>query len=165
MMSDDLFNLTFRLNGSETSFHVRPEEMLIDVLRERAGLTGTKLSCDLGACGACTVLVDGKPSASCVIFAWQVAGRDIRTIEGLSSGDRDLDPVQAAFIEHSSFQCGYCTPGMIMLARALLDENPNPNRDEVRQWMSANICRCTGYEMIIEAVQDAAERNRSSLHE
>ena len=165
MMSDDLFNVTFRLNGSETSFHVRPEEMLIDVLRERAGLTGTKLSCDLGACGACTVLVDGKPSASCVTFAWQVVDRDIRTIEGLSSGDGDLDPVQAAFIEHSSFQCGYCTPGMIMLARALLDENPNPNRDEVRQWMSANICRCTGYEMIIEAVQDAAERNRSSLHE
>ncbi|MEC8462858.1 MAG: (2Fe-2S)-binding protein [Pseudomonadota bacterium] len=164
-MSDDLFNVTFRLNGSETSFHVRSEEMLIDVLRERAGLTGTKLSCDLGACGACTVLVDGKPSASCVTFAWQVVDRDIRTIEGLSSGDGDLDPVQAAFIEHSSFQCGYCTPGMIMLARALLDENPNPNRDEVRQWMSANICRCTGYEMIIEAVQDAAERNRSSLHE
>lgn len=165
MMSDDLFNVTFRLNGSETSFHVRSEEMLIDVLRESAGLTGTKLSCDLGACGACTVLVDGKPSASCVTFAWQVADCDIRTIEGLSSGDGDLDPVQAAFIEHSSFQCGYCTPGMIMLARALLDENPNPNRDEVRQWMSANICRCTGYEMIIEAVQDAAERNRSSLHE
>ena len=165
MMSDDLFNVTFRLNGSETTFHVRSEEMLIDVLRERAGLTGTKLSCDLGACGACTVLVDGKPSASCVTFAWQVADRDIRTIEGLSSGDGDLDPVQAAFIEHSSFQCGYCTPGMIMLARALLDENPNPERDEVRQWMSANICRCTGYEMIIEAVQDAAERNRSSLHE
>ena len=164
-MSDDLFNVTFRLNGSETSFHVRSEEMLIDVLRERAGLTGTKLSCDLGACGACTVLVDGKPSASCVTFAWQVVDRDIRTIEGLSSGDGDLDPVQAAFIEHSSFQCGYCTPGMIMLARALLDENPNPDRDEVRQWMSANICRCTGYEMIIEAVQDAAERNRSSLYE
>ena len=164
-MSDDLFNVTFRLNGSETSFHVRSEEMLIDVLRERGGLTGTKLSCDLGACGACTVLVDGKPSASCVTFAWQVVDRDIRTIEGLSSGDGDLDPVQAAFIEHSSFQCGYCTPGMIMLARALLDENPNPDRDEVRQWMSANICRCTGYEMIIEAVQDAAERNRSSLHE
>ena len=164
-MSDDLVNVTFQLNGSETSFHVRSEEMLIDVLRERAGLTGTKLSCDLGACGACTVLVDGKPSAACVTFAWQVADRDIRTIEGLSSGDGDLDPVQAAFIEHSSFQCGYCTPGMIMLARALLDENPNPERDEVRQWMSANICRCTGYEMIIEAVQDAAERNRSSLHE
>ena len=165
MMSDDLFNLTFRLNGSETSFHVRPEEMLIDVLRERAGLTGTKLSCDLGACGACTVLMDGKPSASCVTFAWQAVDRDIRTIEGLSRGDGDFDPVQAAFIEHSSFQCGYCTPGMIMLARALLDENPNPDRDEVRQWMSANICRCTGYEMIIEAVQDAAERNRSSFHE
>ena len=165
MMSADLFNVTFRLNGLETSFHVRSEEMLIDVLRERAGLTGTKLSCDLGACGACTVLVDGKPSASCVTFAWQAADRDIRTIEGLSSGDGDLDPVQAAFIEHSSFQCGYCTPGMIMLARALLDENPNPDRDEVRQWMSANICRCTGYEMIIEAVQDAAERSRSSLHE
>lgn len=163
-MSSDLVFVTFRLNGAETSFHVKPEEMLIDVLRERAGLTGTKLSCDLGACGACTVLVDGKPAASCGTFAWQAADCDVRTIEGLADGDT-LDPVQAAFVEHSSFQCGYCTPGMIMLARALLDENPTPARDEIRQWMGANICRCTGYEMIIDAVQDAATRTRETADE
>ena len=163
-MSSDLVFVTFRLNGTETSFHVKPEEMLIDVLRDRAGLTGTKLSCDLGACGACTVLLDGKPASSCSTFAWQAADCDVQTIEGLADGDT-LDPVQAAFVDHSSFQCGYCTPGMIMLARALLDENPAPARDEIRQWMGANICRCTGYEMIIDAVQDAATRLRETADE
>ena len=157
-MSSDLVFLTFRLNGTETSFHVRAEEMLIDVLRERANLTGTKLSCDLGACGACTVLLDGKPAASCSTFAWQAADREVRTVEGLADKDGDLDPVQAAFVDNSAFQCGYCTPGMVVLARALLDENPDPSRDEIRRWMGANICRCTGYEMLIEAVQDAAGR-------
>ncbi|MGB0629160.1 MAG: (2Fe-2S)-binding protein [Alphaproteobacteria bacterium] len=157
-MSNELVFVTFRLNGTETSFHVRPEEMLIDVLRDRAGLTGTKLSCDLATCGACTVLLGDKPAASCAMFAWQADGCDVRTIEGLSNDDGALDPVQAAFVENSAFQCGYCTPGMIMLARALLDENPSPGREEIRQWMGANICRCTGYEMIIEAVQEAAGR-------
>ena len=164
-MSDDLVRISFCLNGEETSFQVRSEEMLIDVLRERAGLTGTKLSCDLGACGACTVLLDGKPAASCSTFAWQAAESDIRTIEGLAGANGELDPVQAAFVDHSSFQCGYCTPGMIMLARALLDENPSPMRDDIRQWMGANICRCTGYEMIIEAVEDAARRAKETSHE
>lgn len=157
-MSNELVFVSFRLNGTDVSFHVRPEEMLIDVVRDRAGLTGTKLSCDLSTCGACTVLVDGKPAASCGTFAWQADGHDVRTIEGLAGSDGTLDPVQAAFVENSAFQCGYCTPGMIMLARALLDRNPSPGRDEIRQWMGANICRCTGYEMIIEAVQDAASR-------
>ena len=164
-MADDLVHVSFCLNDEETSFEVRSEEMLIDVLRERAGLTGTKLSCDLGACGACTVLLDGKPAASCSTFAWQAAESDIRTIEGLAGANGELDPVQAAFVDHSSFQCGYCTPGMIMLARALLDENPSPMRDDIRQWMGANICRCTGYEMIIEAVEDAARRAKETSHE
>ena len=163
-MSSNLVFVTFRLNGTETSFHVTPEEMLIDVLRDRAGLTGTKLSCDMGACGACTVLVDSKPAASCSTFAWQAADCEVRTVEGLAA-DGELDPVQAAFVEQSSFQCGYCTPGMIMLARALLDQNPAPGRDEIRQWMGANICRCTGYEMIIDAVQNAAARTRESADE
>ena len=164
-MADDLVHVSFCLNDEETSFEVRSEEMLIDVLRERAGLTGTKLSCDLGACGACTVLLDGKPAASCSTFAWQAAESDVRTIEGLAGANGELDPVQAAFVDHSSFQCGYCTPGMIMLARALLDENPSPMRDDIRQWMGANICRCTGYEMIIEAVEDAARRAKETSHE
>ncbi|MEE2996157.1 MAG: (2Fe-2S)-binding protein [Pseudomonadota bacterium] len=164
-MADDLVHVSFCLNDEETSFEVRSEEMLIDVLRERAGLTGTKLSCDLGACGACTVLLDGKPAASCSTFAWQAAESDVRTIEGLAGANGELDPVQTAFVDHSSFQCGYCTPGMIMLARALLDENPSPMRDDIRQWMGANICRCTGYEMIIEAVEDAARRAKETSHE
>ena len=164
-MADDLVHVSFCLNDEETSFEVRSEEMLIDVLRERAGLTGTKLSCDLGACGACTVLLDGKPAASCSTFAWQAAESDVRTIEGLAGANGELDPVQAAFVDHSSFQCGYCTPGMIMLARALLDDNPSPMRDDIRQWMGANICRCTGYEMIIEAVEDAARRAKEPSHE
>ena len=164
-MSQDLVYVTFSLNGQETSFHVRSEEMLIDVVRDRAGLTGTKLACDVGACGACTVLLNGRPAASCSTFAWQADGCDVRTVEGLAGGDGGLDPVQAAFIDNSSFQCGYCTPGMIMLASALLDENPSPRRDEIRQWMGANICRCTGYEMIIEAVEDAASRARETADE
>ena len=159
-MSGDLVFVSLQINGEETSFHVRSEEMLIDVLRERVGITGTKLSCDVGACGACTVLLDGKPVASCSTFAWQAANGDIRTVEGLAGANGELDPVQAAFIKHSSFQCGYCTPGMILLARALLDDNSSPVRNEIREWMGANICRCTGYEMIIDAVEDAAKGER-----
>tara|TARA_B100000676_G_C18004829_1_gene803089 strand:- start:439 stop:933 length:495 start_codon:yes stop_codon:yes gene_type:complete len=159
-MSGDLVFVSFQVNGEETSFHVSSDEMLIDVLRERVGITGTKLSCDVGACGACTVLLNGKPAASCNTFAWQAANGDVKTVEGLAGANGELDPVQAAFIEHSSFQCGYCTPGMIMLARALLDYNLSPARNEIREWMGANICRCTGYEMIIDAVEDAARRER-----
>ena len=161
-MSVEFVCINLKLNGAEQSFKVRPDEMLIDVVRERAGLTGTKLACDVGACGACTVLIDGRPAASCSTFAWQAESRDVRTVEGLAEADRRLDPVQAAFITHSSFQCGYCTPGMIMLARALLNHCPDPARDQIRQWMGANICRCTGYEMIIDAVEDAARRVRET---
>ncbi|CAN0560272.1 unnamed protein product, partial [Laminaria digitata] len=155
-MSSELAFMSCTVNGVGREFHVRPEEMLIDVLRDRLALTGAKLSCDLGACGACTVLLDNKPVSSCATFAWQAGGAEIRTIEGLAGADDTLDPVQQAFIENSAFQCGYCTPGMIMLARALLDRDPSPDRDAIRAWMGANICRCTGYEMIIEAVEKAA---------
>lgn len=155
-MSSELVFVSCTVNGVPQEFHVRPEEMLIDALRDRLALTGAKLSCDLGACGACSVLLDGKPVSSCATFAWQADGAELRTVEGLAAPDGTLDPVQQAFIENSAFQCGYCTPGMIMLARALLDRNPSPDRDAIRTWMGANICRCTGYEMIIEAVEKAA---------
>lgn len=161
-MTGEFAFVSFTLNGVRRELHVRPEEMLIDVLRDRLGLTGTKLSCDVGACGACTVLVDGRPSASCSTFAWQADGADVRTVEGLAAADGALDPVQRAFVENSAFQCGFCTPGMIMLARALLDRNPDPDRATVKAWMGANICRCTGYEMIVEAVQKAAALQREA---
>ncbi|MFT7570453.1 MAG: aerobic-type carbon monoxide dehydrogenase small subunit (CoxS/CutS family) [Paracoccaceae bacterium] len=154
-MSGELAYVSFTVNGVAQELHVRPEEMLIDVLRDRMALTGAKLSCDLGACGACTVLLDGRPVSSCATFAWQADGAEVRTVEGLAATDGTLDLVQQAFIENSAFQCGYCTPGMIMLARALLDRDPAPNRDAIRTWMGANICRCTGYEVIIEAVEKA----------
>lgn len=155
-MSGEFAFVGFTLNGVRQELHVRSDEMLIDVLRDRFGLTGTKLACDVGACGACTVLVDGRPMASCSTFAWQADGAQIRTVEGLADADGGLDPVQRAFVDNSAFQCGYCTPGMIMLARALLDADPAPDRAKIRTWMSANVCRCTGYEMIVEAVEDAA---------
>ena len=155
-MSGELAFVGFTLNGIRQELHVRSDEMLIDVLRDRFGLTGTKLACDVGACGACSVLVDGRPMASCSTFAWQADGAEIRTVEGLADADGELDPVQRAFVDNSAFQCGYCTPGMIVLARALLDADPAPDRAKIRTWMSANICRCTGYEMIVEAVEDAA---------
>lgn len=155
-MSNEFVYVSCTVNGTKQEMHVRPEEMLIDLLRDRLLLTGTKLSCDLGACGACTVLLDGKPVSSCGTFAWQADGADIRTIEGLADADGTLDPVQQAFVENSAFQCGFCTPGMIMLARGLLDRDPAPDRQAIRAWMGANICRCTGYEMIIEAVEKAA---------
>ena len=155
-MSGELAFVGFTLNGIRQELHVRSDEMLIDVLRDRFGLTGTKLACDVGACGACSVLVDGRPMASCSTFAWQADGAEIRTVEGLADADGGLDPVQRAFVDNSAFQCGYCTPGMIVLARALLDADPAPDRAKIRTWMSANICRCTGYEMIVEAVEDAA---------
>lgn len=155
-MSSEFVFVSCTVNGAKQEMHVRPEEMLIDVLRDRLLLTGTKLSCDLGACGACSVLMDGKPVSSCGTFAWQADGADIRTVEGLADPDGTLDPVQQAFIDNSAFQCGFCTPGMIVLARGLLDHDPTPNRSAIRAWMGANICRCTGYEMIIEAVEKAA---------
>ena len=155
-MSGELAFVGFTLNGIRQELHVRSDEMLIDVLRDRFGLTGTKLACDVGACGACSVLVDGRPMASCSTFAWQADGAEIRTVEGLADADGELDPVQRAFVDNSAFQCGYCTPGMIVLARALLDADPAPDRAKIRSWMSANVCRCTGYEMIVEAVEDAA---------
>jgi carbon-monoxide dehydrogenase small subunit len=160
-MSDmpERMTISLTLNGRAESARVAPETMLAAFVRDHCGLTGTKIGCDQATCGACTVLVDGAPVASCATFAWQADGATVTTIEGLAQNDT-LDPVQEAFKAKSSFQCGYCTPGMILLAKALLAANPAPDRATIRDWLSANVCRCTGYQMIIEAVEDAARRIR-----
>lgn len=144
------------VNGEERAYEVSKTESLLDVLR-RDGYTGTNKSCDTGSCGMCRVLVDGEPRESCVTPAVQADGFDVETIEGIGSQD-DLHPVQQAFIDNSAMQCGFCTPGMIMTAVALLRENPDPSESEVREAMDGVICRCTGYKKIVEAVLDAADR-------
>ncbi len=145
-----------RVNGTDRAFVVEDRTLLIDALRD-SGLTGTKLSCDMEVCGACTVLVDGLPYSACTTLAAEAEGRELTTIEGLAR-DGELTGVQEAFIECSAFQCGFCTPGMILSATALLAEQPDPDREQVLHWMAGNICRCTGYASIVEAVQMAAER-------
>lgn len=152
-------NLVFRVNGRPISLEVPPGRRLVDLLREDLGLTGTKEGCGEGECGACTVLVDGKPRLSCLTAAIQVAGKDVLTIEGLASAGR-LHPLQEAFIATAGVQCGFCTPGLIMAAYALLQENPSPTADEVRENLAGNLCRCTGYEQVVEAVLRAAEQGQ-----
>jgi carbon-monoxide dehydrogenase small subunit len=161
MTAPELIPIALTLNGRALRTSVSPATMLADLLRDQCGLTGTKIGCDQATCGACTVLVNGAPMASCATFAWQVDGVAVTTIEGLAANGT-LDPVQEAFKAKSAFQCGYCTPGMILAARALLNENPAPDRAMIRDWLSANVCRCTGYQMIIEAVEDAARRVREA---
>ncbi len=146
--------LVLRLNGHERRVEAADHTTLSELVRA-LGLLGTKVSCDVQVCGACTVLLDGRPVSSCTTLAIEADGRSVETIEGLSDG-RELHPLQTAFIERSAFQCGYCTPGMIVAAKALLDEDPAPDAERVRRWMDGNICRCTGYETIVEAVLDAA---------
>jgi carbon-monoxide dehydrogenase small subunit len=153
--------ISLTLNGRALRTDVPPSLMLADLLRDAQGLTGTKIGCDQATCGACTVLVDGAPVAACATFAWQADGAAVTTIEGLATNGV-LDPVQEAFKAKSAFQCGYCTPGMILAAKALLAANPAPDRAMIRDWLSANVCRCTGYQMIIEAVEDAARRLREA---
>ena len=147
----------FTLNGEPAGARIEPRELLVDVLREQFGLRGTKRSCDLGACGACTVLVDGLPASSCSTLAADMEGRSVVTIEGLGTA-KSLDPVQQAFVDHGAMQCGFCTPGMVLAVKALLSENPSPTEDEVRHYLRGNVCRCTGYVKIIEAVLDLASR-------
>ncbi|SFG47593.1 purine hydroxylase delta subunit apoprotein [Desulfotomaculum arcticum] len=144
--------ISFTINGIAQEVEVSPTMRLLDVIRDVLGLTGTKEGCSEGECGACTVLVDGKPVNSCLVLAGQVQGKTITTIEGLSKG-QEPHPLQKAFIEAGAIQCGYCTPGMVLSAKALLDSNPNPSAKEIRRGMSGNLCRCTGYKKIIEAVQ------------
>ncbi|HEX9445329.1 MAG TPA: (2Fe-2S)-binding protein [Candidatus Binatia bacterium] len=155
----DTVPVRFRLNGRECAAEASSSELLIDFLRERMDLTGTKRSCDIEICGACTVLLDGKAVSSCSVFAFEVDGKELLTIEGMAGPD-GLHPLQQAFIDCGGFQCGFCTPGMILLAKSLLDENPDPTVEEIRDYMDANICRCTGYQMIIESIQKAAKESR-----
>jgi len=145
------------LNGQEVFVDVEAGDLLADVLRDKLGLIGTKISCGEGECGACTVLVDGRAVDSCLYPALKVQGREVVTIEGLGEDNR-LDPIQQAFVDKTAPQCGYCIPGMVISAKALLDENPHPTRKEVEEGISGNLCRCTGYYQIIEAIELAAER-------
>ena len=151
-MSADRRPIAFTLNGGACSVEVEPRELLIDVLRDRLRLPGTKRSCDVEVCGACTVLVEGLPVSSCTTLAVEVAGREVLTIEGLAR-DGVLDPVQQAFIDHGGFQCGFCTPGMILAVKALFTLHPSPDDAQIRHVMRGNLCRCTGYVKILEAIK------------
>ena len=152
--------LNIVVNGESYNFFVEPKTLLVQVLREMLGLTGTHQACDSGSCAACTVIIDGKAVKSCSILALQVDGKEVTTVEGLADGV-NLHPVQQAFIDNWAFQCGFCTSGQIMAAKALLDENPNPTREEIQMQLDGHLCRCTGYNMINEAIQDAAKRLQS----
>jgi carbon-monoxide dehydrogenase small subunit len=143
--------LKLHVNGEEFEVLTEVHRTLLEVLRENLGLTGTKRGCDLGTCGACTVLIDGKPYLSCLTLAADVQGKKITTIEGLSQNG-DPHPLQTAFVEKGAIQCGFCTPGMILTAKAILDENPHPSESEVKKAISGNLCRCTGYVKIVEAI-------------
>jgi len=149
--------LKILLNGQEVTVEVDPGDLLADVLRDELGLIGTKISCGEGECGACTVLVDGRAVDSCLYPALKAQGREVTTIEGLGQDNR-LDPIQQAFVDKTAPQCGYCIPGMVISAKALLDENPHPTRKEIEEGISGNLCRCTGYYQIIQAIELAAER-------
>jgi len=167
--------LTMTLNGEEVTVQVKPSALLVEVLRDQLELTGTKVACGEGECGACTVLLDGRPVNSCLVPALKVQGREVMTVEGLAPplsspptpvlspveglGGKEggeLHPLQKAFVEHGAVQCGYCTPGMLMSAKALLDHNPHPTEDEIRVAISGNLCRCTGYAKIVEAILEAS---------
>jgi aerobic carbon-monoxide dehydrogenase small subunit len=149
--------ITVTVNGESHSLEVESRLLLAHFLREKLGLTGTHVGCDTTSCGACTVLVDGVPIKSCTHFAVQVDGREVKTVEGLSQGGQ-LHPIQEGFREEHGLQCGFCTPGMMLVSSALLEENPDPSEEEIRWALSGNICRCTGYQNIVKAVQWAATK-------
>jgi len=153
--------VTLRVNGDSYEVMIEPKKTLLEVLREDLGLTGAKAVCGLGACGACTVLIDHKPVLSCLTLAVASQGKEITTIEGLRQGD-ELHPLQEAFIEKGAIQCGMCTPGMILSAKALLEETPHPTEMEVKKAIAGNLCRCTGYVKIVEAVLTAAQKLHSA---
>jgi aerobic carbon-monoxide dehydrogenase small subunit len=152
--------IQFSLNGKSITREVPSHRLLLDLLRDEIGLTGTKEGCGTGDCGACTVVMNGKPVNSCLVLSGELDGVDVVTIEGLKIGP-ELHAVQKAFIQDGGAQCGYCTPGMLMMSKALLDENPDPSEEDIRFALSGNLCRCTGYAKIIQAVQDAAAMMRS----
>jgi aerobic-type carbon monoxide dehydrogenase small subunit (CoxS/CutS family) len=148
--------ITLKVNGEEYELEIEPQRTLVEVLRETLGFTGTKKSCNEGECGACTVIMDGEPVASCLVLALDAAGKEVVTVEGLAKGE-ELHPLQVAFVRNGGIQCGFCTPGMVMSAKALLDHNPNPTTAEVRRAISGNLCRCTGYQQIVDSVMAAAK--------
>lgn len=147
------------VNGHAYALQVEPHETLIELIRERLGLSGTKKSCDVQVCGACTVLLNGRPVSSCTLLAFEARNASLLTIEGMAAGE-ELHPIQEAFIACSGFQCGFCTPGMILTTKALLDENPSPTVDDIKHYMRGNICRCTGYKRILESIEEAARHLR-----
>ena len=155
-----MINLTLKINGETRTASVPAETTLLALLRDRFELTGSKLGCDVGDCGACTVIVDGKCVNACLMLAAQADGREVLTIEGLATLER-LHPIQKAFEDRASLQCGFCGPGVIMSAKALLDENPDPSSQQIRDALAGNLCRCTGYTKMIEAIQDAARALRA----
>ena len=151
--------LAMTVNGEKVETLFAPYKTLLEVLREDLALTGTKHGCELGECGACTVLLDGAPVLSCLVLAVECEGRSVQTIEGLARGP-ELHPLQAAFADFGGSQCGYCTPGVIMAAKALLEANPHPTREQIKEATAGNLCRCTGYQQIADAIEDAARRLR-----
>lgn len=160
-VADSIRRTSITVNGQVRCLDVEPNTTLLEFLRERLGLTGAREACDTGGCGACTVLLDGRPVYSCLVLAVDCAGREVLTIEGLAP-DGELHPLQQAFVQHGAIQCGFCTPGMVLTAKALLDENPRPTEREVREAIAGNICRCTGYVKIVEAVLAASRAGGSS---
>lgn len=149
--------ITCVINGKKINASIRPEQLLVDFLRDEIGLTGTKRGCGIGECGACTVIMNGCTVASCLVPAAAIDEAEILTVEGLSEGEK-LHVLQQAFIEHGAVQCGFCTPGMLLSAKALLDKNPHPTREEIRVAISGNVCRCTGYSKIVDAVESVAKQ-------
>ena len=153
------YHTTTTINGDAVEFLCEPQETLLDVLRDRLGLTGSKEGCASGDCGACSVMLDGRLVCACLVLGVEAEGREIETIEGMADGER-LHPLQTKFLEHAALQCGICTPGFLIAAKALLERDPDPSETEVRYWLAGNLCRCTGYDKIIRAVLDAATEIR-----
>ena len=160
-MEKGRYNLHFNLNGEEKSLEIDAEISVLELIRDILDLKGTKEGCGIGECGACTIMVDGKAVNACLMFAAQLDGRTVLTVEGLGRGE-ELHPIQQSFVDHHAVQCGFCTPGILMSAHALLEENSKPERNEIVKAISGNLCRCTGYQSIITGIEDAAERCRQS---
>jgi carbon-monoxide dehydrogenase small subunit len=156
----DYVALSFKLNGQDTSIQVLPDTLLVDLLRDTLGLTGTKIGCRAGECGACTILLDGVPVNACLLPALKVTGRSVTTIEGLAKEDGQLDVIQESFMNEGAVQCGFCTPGMIMNAKELLERQPAPTETEIKHAISGVLCRCTGYNKIVEAVKTASQAKK-----
>ncbi len=148
--------IALTVNGVKRELLVNPQDLLLNVLREQLGLTGAKYGCGIGECGSCTVLLDGEPILSCMTLAVAVNGSEVTTIEGLLGSDGSLHPIQESFLEHGAVQCGFCTPGMILMAKNLLDKNPHPSEEEIREHIRGNLCRCTGYTQIVQAIKEVS---------